>query len=137
MKIRASLLVASLVLAGATLPIPATRSQQARIVVTIGFDGQNITVSPDPALANRGDTVDFQIDAASDIRRLQIRFDSEVPFGERGSAPEGLGGDREIPARGLVRSESTVGERYKYTIRAFFQGRRPIELDPEIEIGPG
>ena len=137
MKIRASLLVATLVLAGATIPIRAPRAQQARVVVMIGFDGENITVSPDPALANRGDTIDFQIDPGSDIRRLQIRFNSEVPFGARGSAPEGLGGDRDIPARGLVRAQSRVGERYKYTIRAFFQGRRPIELDPEIEIGPG
>ena len=137
MKIRAILLVATLILVGAVLPRSEPRTDQARVVVTIGFDGENITVSPDPAVANRGDTVDFQIDPDSEIRRVQIRFDSGIPFGDRGSAPEGLGGDRDIPARGLVRAQSRVGDRYKYTIRAFFQGRRPIDLDPEIEIGPG
>lgn len=137
MKLRASILVATLVLVGAALPRVAPQDEKARVVVTIGFDGENITVSPDPAVVARGDTVDFQIDPESIIRRLQIRFESPRPFGERGSAPEGLGGDRAIAARGLVSRETLVGERYKYNIRAFIQGRRPIDLDPEIEIGPG
>lgn len=137
MKIRVPLLIATLVLAGATLPIRAPRAEQARVVVMIGFDGENITVSPDPALANRGDTVDFQIDPASDISRLRIRFDSGVPFGREGGPEVGLAGNRATPPRGLVRAQATVGERYKYTIRAFFDGGSPIDLDPEIEIGPG
>lgn len=132
---RLSILVLVVALVGAVLPVRSTAASAARVVVTIGLEGDSITVSPDPAVANRGDTIDFVVDPESRIESLNILFRSPVPFGARASAI-GLGGSRSAAARGVVEPAAEVGRRYKYMIR-IFDGRRTIVLDPEIEIGPG
>ena len=138
MKLRALFALSAALLLLVAGPVPAAApdaDERAVVTVTIGLIGDSITASPDPAVATRGEEVQFRVDPNSRIETLNIRFRSPVPFGNNASQ-NGMNGNRGNPARGNVRGEAEVGRRYKYMIRVF-DGQRTLVRDPEIEIGPG
>ncbi len=111
---------------------------QEATVVTISLDEEGtITVSPDPVVVNRGQTVEWINDPESAVQSWTVRFQSPVPFGGVPAA-QGISGNRgERERRGAALSNAAeVGRRYKYMV-SVWDGQRVRILDPEVEVGPG
>ncbi len=139
MRLRIFTPVVATVVLGSALHSPApglAGAGQEAPVVTIGLDDEgNITVSPDPVVVNRGETVEWVADPESAVESWTIRFRSPVPFGNA-AAQQGINGNRGQRRGQALNAEAQVGRRYKYMV-SVWDGQRVRILDPEIEVGPG